>query len=478
MPEPLILKVQADTKGVPEGFNRITKSTDDLDLSSRKASATVKAFVADLAEAKTGADVASAALGAFGKILGTSIAGTAIAIAGKAVIDTFAKIGEAVDQSRERIESAVADIKKSGLDVSFSQASAEAKKLSDEAENARKNIQKLDKSFLSGIIATITGAREELGKLANEADRLSQQRLFEGAKAERERAEERRGLTESQLGIKDVQERLKQELKAVDITTPEGLKAANELRKKAELDVADIRKKALDKFDAEQAKKRLDEIEAEIRGKTDAEKIARASQARADEDSKKRIAQLEEERAKKQEELAKYKLKLEKDASDLKIDQLNLEERLIEQRRRITSAEGKVASEVARQGGTGRGPGQKPTAFEIGATKRAEKAAQDEAYRLRNIEMERVRGELQTREMERRSRAGELPGETPRISNYEVQKEIARKMKDSAKAEKNDIYNDAKNARDGAQATEKTLKDVKENLKKVLEELKSYAHAS
>ena len=478
MPEPLILKVQADTKGVPEGFNRITKSTDSLDLSSRKASNAMKGFVQDLSQAKNGADVASAALSAFSRVLGTSIAATGIAIAAKAVIDTFSKISETVNQTRERIESAAADIKKSGLDVSFGQAAGEARRLSDEADNARKNIEKLDKSFLSGIVATITGAREELGKLAQEADQLSQQRLFEGARAERERAEARAGLGGPQLEIRDIEERLARELAGVKLTTPEGIRAAAELRKRAELDIEAVRQKAFQKFDVEQAQIRLKQIDAEIKGRADAEKIARSSQEKTDEENRKRILQLQEERAKKEEEIAEYKIRLEKNATELKINQLDLEERLLEQRRRVIAAEGAVARELATGGGTGRGPGQKPSSFEIGAQRKAEKAAQDESYRLRNIERERISNELKARELQRRFEAGERPGQMPKISGYDIDREISRKMDDAAKAERADVYNDAKIARAGAQATEETLRAVKENLMRVLDELKTYAHAT
>jgi len=479
MPEPLILKVQADTKGVPEGFNRITKSTDSLDLSSRKASNAMKGFIQDLSQAKSGADVASAALSAFSRVLGTSIAATGIAIAAKVVIDTFSKIGETVNQTKERIESATADIKKSGLDVSFGQAAGEAKRLSDEADNARKNIEKLDKSFLAGIVATITGAREELGKLAQEADQLSQQRLFEGARAERQRAEARAGLGGPELEIRDIEERLARELAGVRLTTPEGIRAAAELRKRAELDIEAVRQKEFQKFDVEQAQIRLKQIDAEIKGRADAERIARNNQEKADEESRKRILQLQEERSKKEKEIAEYRMRLEKDATELNINQLDLEERLLDQRQRIIQAEGKVSELGLRGPGTGRGTGQKPTSLEIGAFNRAQKAAQDEAFKLRQTERERIKTELQGEEIRRRMLAGErLGNELPKISGFDVNRRLEENFKKALRAEERSAYDDARNARAGAQATEDTLRKVKENLQKVLDELKTYAHAT
>ena len=478
MPEPLILKVQADTKGVPEGFNKITKSAEGLDSSARRASGAVRGFVQELSQAKSGADVASAALGALGRVLGTSIAGTAIAIAGKAVIDTFTKIGDTVSQTRDRIATASEDIKKSGIDISFTQSASEAKRLSDEADNARKNIEKLDKSFLAGLVATIVGAREELGKLAKEAEDLSQQRLLEGARTERIRAEERAGLAGTQLEIMDIEERLSRELQAVDLLSPIGIKTATELRKRAEFDIAQIRKREAVKIDVSEARQKLKLIDAQIAGEAEANKIARDFNSRRSEEEKKIQNELLKERERLQEEITKKTKEAEKEALDMRIKGLDLEERLIEQRRRVIQAEGRVAEEVSRFGGTGRAQGARPTSFEIGAQRRAEKAAQDEAFKLRQQERMRIRGEIET------ARGNVYDPDTGRLirgtqaSGFDINRRLSEMMDDAAREQQRQVYDDAKNARAGAQATEETLKSVKDNLQKVLDELKTYAHAT
>lgn len=478
MAEPLILKVQADTKGVPEGFNKITKSAEGLDSSARRASGAVRGFVQELSQAKSGADVASAALGAFSRILGTSIAGTAIAIAGKAIVDTFTKIGDTVSQTRDRIATASEDIKKSGIDISFAQSASEAKRLSDEADNARKNIEKLDKSFLAGLVATIMGAREELGKLAKEAEDLSQQRLLEGARTERIRAEERAGLAGPQLEIRDIEERLSRELQAVDLLSPTGIKTATELRKRAELDITQIRKREADKIDVAAARQELKLIDARLAGEEEANKIARDFNSKRSGEEKKRQEELLKERARLQEEIAKKTKEAEKEALDMRIKELDLEERLIEQRRRVIQAEGRVAAEVSRQGGTGRGPGQKPTSFEIGAMRKAEKAAQDEAYKLRQQERMRIKGEIETERGIRYDPDTGKPLGGIQASGFDTNRRLSEMMDEAARSRQRETYDDAKNARAGAQATEGTLIAVKENLQKVLDELKTYAHAT
>ena len=475
MPEPLILKIQADTKGVPEGMNKVSRAQDNMEISSRKASMAIKGLVQDLSQARTGADAASAVLGAFSRVLGTSIAGTAIAIAGKTVIDTFSKISETVEQTRERIAAASTDIKNSGLNITFAQSASEAKRLSDEADNARKNIEKLDKSFLQGLVATITGAREELGKLAKEADDLAQQRLFEGARAERIRSEERAGLEGGQLAIKDVEERLMRELQGVDITTPAGIKAANELRKRAEFDIAKIRQDAANKFDIERAKQELKLIEAETEGRAAARKMLADSDFKRSEEEKKRDIQLEEQKAKLQEELAKNREKLEKEAVDLATKKLDLEERLIEQRKQVVQAEARVAERTIAGTGTGRGLGQRPSSFEVGVQKRAEHAARQAEAQFRKDERRRIKDEM---ELE----AGNVYDPTTRtrrggreISGFDINRRLEEAVTKGAVEAKRQEYDEARSARAGAQATEETLRGVQRLLEKTLDELKAYA---
>ena len=99
--EPLIFKIE--TQADDSGVRQYDKSLGGLDVSSKKASGALKNFVHDISQAKDGADIASSALGAFSKILGSSIAGTAIIIAGKTLIDSFNKINQAVQRLGESL---------------------------------------------------------------------------------------------------------------------------------------------------------------------------------------------------------------------------------------------------------------------------------------------------------------------------------------------------------------------------------------
>lgn len=462
MAEPLILKVQADTQGVPEGFNRITRSAEGLDISSRKASNAIKGFVQDLAQARDGADVASAALGAFSKILGTSLAATGVVIAGKAIIDSFQKVSTIVEETKDRIAKASSEIKKSGLDVGFSQAAGEAKRLSDEAETARTSIEKLDKSFLMGLIATITGAREELGKLAQEADQLSQQRLFEGARAERIRAEERMGLEGGALAIRDIQERLGKELQAVNILTPEGAAAANELRRKAELDIQAIQKKGRDEIAKKEAQQELKQIEADISGAKAAADIARKFDEEAARKAEEQVKKLEEQGVKKQEEIQKNQEKTIKESVALQEKVLDAQDRVNEARKRVVEADAKVARILLRAAGTGRGVGQRATSAEIGAQGASERAFQQEQRRLTEEAFE---------DFKLASDIVGLPSD--RYAFNRMQKE---RLEERAKQTAAQPFTQQEEARKSLSSAESYLSNIEHLLKTTMDELKTYAH--
>lgn len=464
MAEPLILKVQADTQGVPEGFNRITRSAEGLDISSRKASNAIKGFVQDLSQARDGADVASAALGAFSKILGTSLAATGVVIAGKAIIDSFQKVSTIVEETKDRIAKASTEIKNAGLDIGFSQAAGEAKRLSDEAETARTSIEKLDKSFLMGLVATITGAREELGKLAQEADRLSQQRLFEGARAERIRAEERMGLEGGALAIRDVEERLGKELQDVNVLTPEGAAAANELRKKAELDILAIRKKAFDEFDKKQAAQELKAIEASIAGAEAAAKIARKSDEEAAKQAEEGLKKLYDEKAKREQEIQKNQEKTIKESVALQEKALDAQDRVNEARKRVVEADAEVADILISARGTGRGPGQRATSAEIGAQRAAERALQAEQRNLAN------------RAFEEFKLMSEVTGNP--ASRYAFNREQQKRLEEQARQAAREPFTKQEEAQKNLKSSDAYLQAINQLLEANLNELKTYAHVT
>ncbi len=508
--EPLVFRILADADD--RGVKAMDRAVGNLDISGKKASTTIRSFVAELAQARSGADVASAALGAFSKVLGTTLAGTAVVMAGKVIIDAFQKVSENVGKAKESLSAAREEIAKMGSVKGLAEGAAQANLLYKAASDAERSIKEIEKSKLTNFIAEIRGAKDELKAMAEEASRAAnevkrsgieqesaqreiQKNLTKGQAAARKTAEEYSKSIEAAMQLQaEAEKRVAEEMRAGVVgptQATEDLRRAQQLtaglRSEQQRAAAEAERQAR-LSDIPSLEERLSGAEAAgasaargLVGMAELEREAmRRGEARAREigaTSKKGISAGEAIEDKKL-EIAKEINRLEMDASELRMGILDLEKQNIDAKRRVIETEGAVARELATGGGTGRGAGQMPSSFEIGAQRKAEKAAQDESYRLRNIERERIRNELKAREMQRRFEAGERPGQMPKISGYDIDREISRKMDDAAKAERGDVYNDAKNARAGAQATEETLRAVKDNLMRVLDELKTYAHAT
>lgn len=462
MPEPILLKIVTDADD--SGINRVNRGMDNLQMSSHKASHAVKSFVENLSQARDASDVAASALGAFSKILGSSLAATGIVIAGKAIVEAYTKVSEIVEQTKERIAKASADISKSGTDISFGQASSEAKRLSDEADNARESITKLDKSYLSGLIATITGAREELSRLAGESEQMAQQRLLAGATAERKKAEERVGLTGPQLSIRDVQDKLAQDLANINPLTPEGIKAGIELAKKAEIDINAIRQKSFDDYEQKQAQQELKLIEGRIAGAEAAAKIARQSDAAAEQKAKETIRKLEEDRAKAQEKLNKRTEELQKDALSLEEKKITAQEKVNDARERLIKADADVAKTALAASGSGRGVGQRKTSAEVGAEAAANRARIAETQKQANQAYQ---------DFKKTQAEKGLPGD-----KNAFQRDLADKLKQEAERQARQPQAERQKAKDGLAEANKYLSKIQDVLQSTLQELKSYAHAT
>lgn len=461
MPEPLLLKIVTDADDT--GINKVNRGMDNLQVSSHKASHAVKSFVENLSQAKDASDVAASALGAFSRILGSSLAATGIVIAGRAIIEAYSKVTEIVEQAKDRIAKASAEIKKSGIDISFGQASSEAKRLSDEADNARESITKLDKSYLSGLVATITGAREELTKLAQESEQMAQQRLLVGATAERKRAEERIGLAGPQLSIKDIQDRLAQDLAKVNPLTPEGIQAGIELAKKAEIEINAIRKKAFDEYEQKQAQQELKLLDAQIAGAEAAAKIARQSDADSAQKAEENLKKLEEDRAKAQEKQNKRVEELQRDSLGLEEKKLNAQERVNEARSKLTQADAEVAKKALASAGSGRGAGQRKTSAEVGAAEAANREYIRETQR-------------QAEQAYKDWKKQQPPGSPTGREAYN--RSQAEKLKDEAKRQAQQPYEQQKKQKENLESSSAYLKNIEQTLKDTLAELKAYAHAS
>jgi len=274
--ESLIFKIE--TQADDSGVRQYDKSLDGLDVSSKKASGALKNFVKGLSEAKDGTDIASSALGAFGQVLGSSIAGTAIIIAGKALIDSFNRIDEAVKESEKAVAEAFAAMDKSSEAMSFAEATSQAKNFESVADKIRNKIKEINESPLDSIINAITKSTEVMDVNATLAENQAKEIKRLGAESELAHLQKMKGLDAENKALELNSRALAKEL--------DGVSAINEsetalaVTRKYQLQADEIRAKFADersKAETESANLRQKEIDAQIKKE---QELAEAQQKR------------------------------------------------------------------------------------------------------------------------------------------------------------------------------------------------------
>jgi hypothetical protein len=274
--EPLVFKIE--TQADDSGVRKYEKSLNDVNISSKKASGALKSFVQDIAQARDGTDVASAALGAFSRVLGSSLAGTGIIIAGKALIDAFAKIDEAVKESEKAVSEAFAGMDRAGKAMSFAEAVGQAKNFEGVAENIRKKIKEINDSPFTSIIDSITQSTKLMDIQATMAENQAREIKRMGAESELAHLKRMQGLDAENKALELNSRALEKELDGIDAIKES--ETALAITRKYQLQADEIRSKFADersKKDAENAEKRQKEIEAQIKAEKE---LAEAQQKR------------------------------------------------------------------------------------------------------------------------------------------------------------------------------------------------------
>jgi len=262
--EPLIFKIE--TQADDSGVRQYDKSLSGLDVSSKKASGALKSFVQDVAQAKDGTDVASAALGAFSRVLGSSLAGTGIIIAGKALIDAFSKIDEAVKESEIAVSEAFAGMDKAGKAMSFAEAVGQANNFEGVAEKIRKKIKEINDSPFTSIIDNITQSTKLMDVQATIAENQAREIKRMGAESELAHLQRMHGLDAENKALELNSRALEKELDGIDAIKES--ETALAITRKYQLQADEIRAKFADernKAEVENAAKRQKEIDAQIK---------------------------------------------------------------------------------------------------------------------------------------------------------------------------------------------------------------------
>jgi hypothetical protein len=507
MPEPLMLKIITDADDT--GVRKIQRGMGDLEISSRKASHATKEFLRELGNVSDTSDLASVALGSFSKVLAGSLAGTALIIGGKAVIDVFRKVTEIVDKSKESFDNLVEGLGKGGLPKTFQEGATQAGKLSDEVAKINKEIDALSKGeevlakgdikgWFMGLAATVMDSTNQLVKLREEAKKLAGEKMFAGATAELQTARETTGMTPQQMEQYKLRKQFEQDVDKADYQT--GLV----LLEKYNLDKGNID----DKYNRQK--------ESDTREATDSLRKIRMDEFQSEIDSQNRKTELESAsffesiaQKKKEQEQAMELVKAQEKLNDLLQKKLDLQDALNQAQGAQTIRQGEIATATAGVGGSLRGAGQRQTSFEIGLKRQADRAAKQESARAAEVQNMLIRADLRKAvksfdanavQNEKIAMAKRGAAESARKQFEDSYQKQIDKTTQSLKDNQKQIDDLSKSTKDGADSIDemqksatangggggggagggggKTLADIYTLLKDNLIELKTYAHAA
>lgn len=182
----LMLRIRGDNTDAERKISQTGKSVQGFNLTTQKASAAMRTFGRDLLQVRDASDLVSAATRALGSVIAGSLAGTAVVVAGKALIDAYRNVSKAVDETRTSLEAAKKAAGGIGLGAGLAESTSAANSLFAESDKAFQKINEINKSKLQLFIASITGATEEMARLGEEAKSTAQKILTTGVINERQ----------------------------------------------------------------------------------------------------------------------------------------------------------------------------------------------------------------------------------------------------------------------------------------------------
>jgi hypothetical protein len=363
--EPLIFKIE--TQADDSGVRKFDKSVGGLDVSSRKASGALKSFAQDIAQARDGSDVASAALGAFSRILGSSLAATGVVIAVKTVVDGFSKIEQAVKESEKAVADAFAGMESSGKALTFADAVGQAKTFEGVAKKITEEIKKINESPMLNIIDGLMQSTDRMRELAKQSEDQAIAIRKAGAESELAHLSRIKGLDAEGKALAANERALEKELEGIDAIKEASTALA--VTQKYAMQADEIRAKFADergKAEAELATQKQKQLDDTIKKEKE---LGEAQQ--------KRFNELYDAEVKSQEQMQKRidaELKAEeaKAARQQELQQ-NLAQAQESQKQNTAAQASSIASSMSGGSQSVEG-GQRKTSYEVGLEKAQERA--------------------------------------------------------------------------------------------------------
>lgn len=405
--EPLIFKIE--TQADDSGVRKFDKSVGGLDVSSRKASGALKSFAQDIAQARDGSDVASAALGAFSRILGSSLAATGVIIGVKTVIDGFSKIEQAVKESEKAVADAFAGMESSGKALTFADAVGQAKTFEGVAKKITEEIKKINESPMLNIIDGLMQSTDRMRELAKQSEDQAIAIRKAGAESELAHLSRIKGLDAEGKALAANERALEKELEGIDAIKEASTALA--ITQKYAMQADEIRAKFAD----ERAKF------ADERGKVE-EELATQKQKQLD-DTIKKEKELGEAQQKRFNELYDAEIKAQEATQkriDANIKAQEQEQKKLEETQKAVD-EGKKAQEKSVGAGAeeiaARPAGQRETSFQRGLRQSISRAEE--------------KGKRQAQEAVQKDIGEQLKAQGLPSGGQDVQREIVRRAEES-----------------------------------------------
>lgn len=404
----LIFNLKANTSNAEQGMEKINKLTDNLKITTEKTSGALREFGNQLKQARDLSDLAGMATKALAQVLGASLGGTAVLVAGKALIDAFNTVQTAVKETEGKVKDAFKEIEKAGLPRTFEESAMQADKLSASADVVSKKIQEIESNPLQKFIAGITGARDKMDELALSTQKAAQERIKLGVQTAIADEQFQAGLSEKDKKLNELFKSYQDKADKIAASMlaagakPEEIKqivdgiynAHTAARDKMLADyalkeetiardnatkISDMRRaNDMAEFDLQQTSQNtlFENERARLNENMDAQRKADQDVAKRREESAKRIEEYQN----------KYVELTEK--------RVALEEKILAINDQILAKKAELAKQAAGAGGTMRGPGQDPTSYELGFAKSVDQATSTqqriEAEKLRNYTQDLV----------------------------------------------------------------------------------------
>jgi DNA repair exonuclease SbcCD ATPase subunit len=386
----LVFKLRADTSNAEQGMAKVTRLTDDLKITTEKTSGALREFGGQLKQARDLSDVAGMATKALGQVLGASLGGTAVLVAGKALIDAFNTVQTAVKETEGKVKDAFKEIDKAGLPKTFEESANQANKLASAADEVTKKVKEIDSNFLQKFIAGITGARDKMEELALSTQKAAQERIKLGVQTAIADEQFQSGLSEKDKKLNDLFKSYQAKADAISASmlaagaSPEEVKKvvdeiynAHTTARNAMLNDFALKEQ---KVAEENATKETDLRRANDMAEFDLQQKSQNTlfeneRARLNDQIQTRLKAADEE-AKRREESAKRLEEFQDKLVALAEKRAALEEKIAAINEQMSAKQADLAKQGAGLGGTMRGAGQQATSYEVGFGKSVDKATQ------------------------------------------------------------------------------------------------------